>query len=39
MSEIEKVILIKHLFKTYKGTLNLTQSEEHEIEMWLDDII
>ena len=36
MSNKEKVLLIKDLFETYKGVLNLTRAEEHEIEMWLD---
>lgn len=37
MSDREKVLLIKDLFESYKNTLNLTQSEMHEIEMWLED--
>lgn len=37
MSDREKVLLIKDLFEDYKGVLNLTRDEEHEIEMWLED--
>lgn len=37
MSDREKVLLVKDLFETYKNTLNLTQAEMHEIEMWLED--
>ena len=36
MSDREKVLLVKDLFETYKHTLNLTQAEEREIEMWID---
>lgn len=37
MSNREKVLLLKDLFEDYKHMLNLTQAEEHEIEMWLED--
>ena len=37
MSDKWKILLLKELFFNYKGTLNLTRSEEHEIEMWLED--
>lgn len=36
MSDREKVLLLKDLFEDYKHMLNLTQAEEHEIEMWLE---
>lgn len=37
MNNREKVLLIKDLFDLYKNTLNLTTTEMHEIEMWLED--
>jgi len=37
MSNREKVLLLKDLFEDYKHMLNLTQAEEHEIEMWLEE--
>lgn len=36
MSNREVVLLLKDLFEDYRGMLNLTQAEEHEIEMWLE---
>lgn len=37
MSDREKVLLLKDLYEDYKGMLNLTRAEEHEIEMWLEE--
>lgn len=37
MSDREKVLLLKDLYEDYKGALNLTRAEEHEIEMWLEE--
>lgn len=37
MNNREKVLLLKDLYEDYKGMLNLTRAEEHEIEMWLEE--